>query len=211
MYFFSLSPLEGRNICTGEHAERHEDGFLHDDNTRKEKYPVLQQVSCHSLCKTTTEGSNPKIFQTSLIPQAGEDSPLNTLNKSAAANMLQELGDKLQLLARYETGLPQELVDVLSCTWRELTGGVDDHKWHQKSPVYKSVRSKRSQASKEVKSGAPGSKCTECEITTIRKEQYKKSFALPACTVKEKRKPETASNMPVGSGGKAVLSKCAVL
>ncbi|KAK2534957.1 C3orf20-like protein, partial [Columba guinea] len=197
---FAPSPLEGRNaICAGEHAERREDGFLNNDNTRKEKYPVLRQVSCHSLCKTTIEDSNPKISQTSLIPQADEDSPLNTLNKSVAANMLQELGDKLELLARYKTGFHQELVNVLTCTWRELTEAVDDHKWHQKSLVYKSVRSRRSQASEEVKSGAPGSKCSECELTAIRKEKYKKSFALPACTVKEKRKPETASSMPVGS------------
>ncbi|PKK21102.1 hypothetical protein A306_00011749, partial [Columba livia] len=113
--------------------------------------------------------------------------------------MLQELGDKLQLLTRYKTGFHQELVNVLTCTWRELTEAVDGHKWHQKSLVYKSVRSRRSQASEEVKSGAPGSKCSECELTAIRKEKYKNSFALAACTVKEKRKPETASSMPVGS------------
>ncbi|KAM6092025.1 uncharacterized protein LJ206_005259 [Theristicus caerulescens] len=198
--FFLLSPIEGRNaIYTGEHTERHEDGFLNDDTIRKEKYPVLPQVSCHSLGKTTTEDSNPKISQTSLIPQADEDSPLNMLNKSVAANMLQELGEKLQLFARYETSFPQGLVNVLTCSWRELTEGVNYHKWHQKSLAYKSVRSRRSQASEEVKSGALGSKCTEREITAIRKERYKKSFALPACTAKEKRKPETASNMPVGS------------
>ncbi|XP_054689326.1 uncharacterized protein LOC129209155 isoform X3 [Grus americana] len=197
---FTPSPDEGRNaICTGEHTERHEDVFLNNDTTRKEKYPVLQQVSCHSLCKTTTEDTNPEISQTSLIPQADEASPLNMLNKSEAANMLQELGEKLQLLASYKTGFLQGLVNVLACSWRELTEGVDYRKWHQKSLAYKSVRSRRSQASEEVKSGSPGSKCTEREITAIRKEQNKDSFALPACTTKAKRKPETASNMPAGS------------
>jgi len=99
--FFLLSPVESRTaICVGEHTENREDGFLIDDRTRKEKYPVLQQVSCHSLCKTTTENSDPKISQVPLIPQADEYSPLNMLNKSMAANKLQELGDKLQLLAR---------------------------------------------------------------------------------------------------------------
>ncbi|KAM6284970.1 uncharacterized protein M6G45_005650 isoform 2-T3 [Spheniscus humboldti] len=197
---FTPSLIESRSaISTGEQTERHEDGFLNDDTTRKEKYPVLRQVSCHSLCKTTMEDSNPKISQTSLIPQADEDSPLNTLSKSVAANMLQELGEKLQLLARYKTGFPQGLVNVLTCSWKELTEGIDYPKWHQKSLVYRSVRSRRSQASEEVKSGALGSECTECEIIAIRKERYKKSFALPACTTKEKRKPETASNMPVGS------------
>ena len=171
----------------------------------------MRQVSCHSLCKTTAEYSDPKISQTSLIPQAEENLPLNMLNKSVAANMLQELGEKLQLLPRYETGFPQGLVNVLTCSWRELTEGVDYRKWHQKSLVYKSVRSRRSQVSEEVKSGAPGSKRTECEITAIRKEWYKKSFALPACATKERRKPETASNMPLGSKGKVVLCKCAVL
>lgn len=210
--FFLLSPTEGRSaICTGEHTERHEDGFFNDDTTRKEKYPVLRHVSCRSLCKTTMEDSNPKISQTSLIPQADEDSPLNMLNESVAANMLQELGEKLQLLARYETGFPQGLVNVLTCTWREITEGVDHRKWHQKSLPYKSVRSRRSQASEEVKSGALGSRHTECEITAIRKEPHKKSFALPAYTTKGKRKPETASNMPLGSKGNVMLCKCAVL
>ncbi|XP_075598987.1 uncharacterized protein LOC142600060 [Balearica regulorum gibbericeps] len=195
---FTPSPDEGMNpICTGEHTERHEDVFLNND-TRKEKYPVLQQVSCHSLCKTTTEDTNPEISQTSLIPQADEASPLNMLNKSVAAIMLQELGEKLQFLASYKTGFPQGLVNVLTCSWRELTERVDYRKWHQKSLAYKSVRSRRSQASEEVKSGSPGSKCTEHEITAIRKEQNKDSFALPACTTKAKRKPETASNMPAG-------------
>ncbi|CAM9991591.1 unnamed protein product [Bubo scandiacus] len=197
---FTPSPIEGRSaMCTGEHTERHEDGFLNDDTTRKEKYPVLRQVSCHSLCKTTTEDLKPKISQTSLIPQADEDSPLNMLSKSVTDNMLQELGEKLQLLARSETGFPQGLVNVLTCSWRELTEGIDYRKWHQKSLAYKSVRSRRSQASEEVKSDVLGSKCTECEITAIRKEQYKKSCALPACTTKEKRKPETALNMSLGS------------
>lgn len=210
--FFLLSPTEGRSaICTGEHTERHEDGFFNDDTTRKEKYPVLRHVSCRSLCKTTMEDSNPKISQTSLIPQADEDSPLNMLNESVAANLLQELGEKLQLLARYETGFPQDLVNVLTCTWREITEGVDHRKWHQKSLPYKSVRSRRSQASEEVKSGALGSRHTECEITAIRKEPHKKSFALPAYTTKGKRKPETASNMPLGSKGNVMLCKCAVL
>ncbi|XP_032866060.2 uncharacterized protein LOC116965711 [Tyto alba] len=201
---FTPSPVEGRGaICTGECMERHEDGFLNDD-TRKEKHPVLQQVTCHSLCKTTTEDSNPKISQTSLIPQADEDSPLNVLNESVAANMLQELGEKLQLLARYKTGFPQGPVNVLTCSWRELTEGLDYCTWHQKSLSYKSVRSRRSQASDKFESAVLGSKCIECEITAIRKECYKKSCALPACTTKEKRKSETASSMPLGSKGLVV-------
>lgn len=92
------------------------------------------------------------------------------LNKSAAANMLQELGEKLQLLARYETGFPQGLVKVLSYSWRELTGRADYCKWHQKSLACKTVRARRSQASEEVKSCALASKCKEGEITAIRKE-----------------------------------------
>lgn len=61
--------------------------------------------------------------QTSLLPQTDEDSLVNMLNKSVAANMLQELGEELQLIARYGTGFPQGL--VLTCNWREFTEGVD--------------------------------------------------------------------------------------
>lgn len=92
-----------------------------------------------SLGKTTMEDSNPRICPTSLIPQADESSPLNILNKFLAANILQKLGEKLQFLARYKTGFPQGLVNMLTCSWRELSKGIDYHNWPQKSLVYKSV------------------------------------------------------------------------
>ncbi|KAF2974787.1 hypothetical protein EK904_001655 [Melospiza melodia maxima] len=44
----------------------------------------------------------------------------------------------------------------------------------------------------------------ECEITAIRREQCKKSCALPACTAKERSRPETAPNMSLGSKAPAV-------
>nr|XP_009672890.1 PREDICTED: uncharacterized protein C3orf20 homolog [Struthio camelus australis] len=113
--------------------------------------------------------------------------------------MLQELGEKLQPFASYETGFPQGLVNMLACNWRELTEGTDCNKWHQKSLAYESVRSRRRQASEEAKNGAPGSKCMQHEIPAIRKDQYKRSFALSACATKEKRNAETASNTPLGS------------
>lgn len=53
--------------------------------------------------------------------QIDESSPLNILNKSVAASMLQELGEKLQLLAGYETG------NMLTCSWRELSEGIEYH------------------------------------------------------------------------------------
>lgn len=164
-----------------------------------------------SLGKTTMEDSNPRICPTSLIPQADESSPLNILNKFLAANILQKLEEKLQFLARYKTGFPQRLVNMLTCSWRELSEGIDYHNWPQKSLVYKSVGTRWSKVSEEVESGALEPKCTECEIIAIRREQCKKSFALPACTTKEKRKPETAPNMSLGSKGKVMLCKCAML
>ncbi|XP_021245147.1 uncharacterized protein C3orf20 homolog isoform X3 [Numida meleagris] len=194
---FTPSLTDGRNpFCTGEYTERHEDGFLNDDT---QKDPVLHQKSCHSLYKTTTEDSNPKISQCPLIPQADKDSPLNMLNKSASASMLQELGEKLQLLARYETGFPQEPVNVLIYLWRELTEGADFCKRQQKLLSDKSMRSRRSQASEEVKNSTLASKSKKCEITAIRKEQHKRGFTLPACTTKGKRNPETASNASLES------------
>ncbi|XP_032299849.1 uncharacterized protein C3orf20 homolog isoform X1 [Coturnix japonica] len=191
---FTPSLTESRNpFCAEKYTERHEDGFLNDD---MQKDPVLHQMSRRSLCKTTTEDSNPKISQCALIPQADKDSPLNTLNKSASANMLQELGEKLQLLAGYQTGLPPELVNVLTCSWRELTEGADCCKRQQKMLSYKSMRSRRSQASEEVKNSILASERKEHEITDIRKEQHKKDFTLPACTTKRERNPEMASNTP---------------
>lgn len=72
--FLLLSLTEGRSpFCAGEYTERHEDGFLNVD-TKKEKDPVLHQISHHSLYKTTTEDSNPKVSQRALIPQADKDS-----------------------------------------------------------------------------------------------------------------------------------------
>ncbi|XP_051470498.1 uncharacterized protein LOC127382643 [Apus apus] len=196
---FTPSLIEDRfGICTGERAETHEDGFLNNDTARKEKYPVWQQVPWHSMCKTTTEDSNPKFCRISLIPQADEDSPVKTLNKSVADNMLQELGETLQLLAKYETRFPRGLVDVVTCSWREFSEGVDGHKRHWQSLGYRSVTSRKSQASEEVKGSAPGSECRECETTALRKKLCKDNFALQACTTKEKRKPETASNLSVG-------------
>lgn len=76
----------------------------------------------------------------------------------------------MQLLARYEIGFPKGLVKVLSYSWRELTERADYCEWHQKSLAYQTVRSRRSQASEEGKSGALVSKCKECEISAIRKE-----------------------------------------
>ncbi|XP_068794090.1 uncharacterized protein [Struthio camelus] len=194
------SLIKGKNPgCAGEHTERHEDGFINDDPSRKENYSVLHPMSCHSLCKTTTEDTKTKVSQIPSVQQAEEDSPLNILNKCVAANMLQELGEKLQPFASYETGFPQGLVNMLACNWRELTEGTDCNKWHQKSLAYESVRSRRRQASEEAKNGAPGSKCMQHEIPAIRKDQHKRNFALSACATKEKRNAETASNTPLGS------------
>lgn len=88
---FSSAWLKAGIPSVQGHTERQEDGFLNDD-TWKEKYPVLCQISCHFLCKTCKEDSKPKISQASQIPQTDKDSPLNMLNKSVAINMLQEIG-----------------------------------------------------------------------------------------------------------------------
>lgn len=133
------------------------------------------------------------------------------LNKSASADMLQKLGEKLQLLARYQTGFPLELVNVLTCSWRELTEGAAFCKGQQKLLSHKSMRSRRSQASKDVKNSTLASECKEHEITAIRKEQHKKGFTLPACTTKGARNPEMASNAPPEIEGNTVLHRCAVL
>lgn len=122
-----------------------------------------------------------------------------------------QLGEKWQLLARYQTGFPLELVTVLTCSWRELTVRADFCKRQQKLLSYRSMRSRRSQASEEVKNSTLASKCKEHEITAIRKEQHKKDFILSACTTKGEINPETASNAPSESEGNTVLHKCAVL
>ncbi|XP_071620951.1 uncharacterized protein C3orf20 homolog isoform X3 [Heliangelus exortis] len=119
-------------------------------------------------------------------------------HESVIDNMLQELGEKLQLLPRYETGFPEGLMNVLTCSWRELTEGVDELKWHMQSVACRRVTSRKKQASGEVKSGRPGSRHTEHEMTAIRKRRSKKSFRLQSCSTKGKRKPETASDMLVG-------------
>lgn len=85
---------------------------------------------------------------------------------------------------------------------------ADFCKRQQKLLSYRSMRSRRSQASEEVKNSTLASKCKEHEITAIRKEQHKKDFILSACTTKGEINPETA---PSESEGNTVLHKCAVL
>ncbi|XP_064366478.1 uncharacterized protein LOC112997284 [Dromaius novaehollandiae] len=121
------------------------------------------------------------------------------LSNCVTANMLQELEEKLQFFTSYETGFPQGLVNMLTCNGREFTEGTDYNKWCQKSLACKSMRSRRSQALEEAKNDVPGSKCMQHELLAIRKDQYKRSFALSACTAEEKRNAEAASNAPLGN------------
>lgn len=65
---------------------------------------------------------------------------MNVLSKSVAASTLQELGDKLQLLARYETGFPQALVNVAAVARESslrglITANGTRRYWHTKGEI----------------------------------------------------------------------------
>ncbi|KAM4748855.1 uncharacterized protein C3orf20-like [Rhinophrynus dorsalis] len=175
-------------------AEKQQAALPKEDKERKEKYPVLPDISGTNLSKPCTENAAQKASH--FLPEEEQFMTPIDEYKYAAPTLLYELGKLLHFFSQYEITFPQGVVNVLNYSWKELIEGAVLNKRHPLA--CKRVTTDRNLAPEEGESKGPGAGAPP-ENGDSMKNNKSKMNATQAEGGKEKGRQEAMQNRLAGN------------
>ncbi|KAJ6656407.1 hypothetical protein lerEdw1_003910 [Lerista edwardsae] len=191
--------------CTEEHTERND--ALMKNGTAKQD-PGSPQTCDPSVFRTICEDSLAQLSQKSSDPLTEEVLQLTLLEecKGMALTMLGELEETLNQFSKHKFVLPQGVLNILPCSWEELTEDACCMEKPGLEPAYKSIQVGRWQTSEEGNRLSPTSEYVDCEVAAEGTErQRRRNRDFPAGVTKGAKNPETLLNKL--NGNKTVVSE----